>query len=160
MAYCSKCGVKLVDGAKFCQKCGSPTQGGYTYTNQRQQEYAGKAYKCPECGELVGIENLVYDEDAQTYTCTQCGETFDECDLEPVYMLDYFDDVLDIEYRIGSDREFLSVRLLVAYGGPNIYVDTWSQQVELYWWTDRASFPLSSEVCDQINTDFEELFNC
>lgn len=120
----------------------------------------GRVYKCPECGELVGIENLVYDEDAQTYTCTQCGKTFDECDLEPVGMLDYFADVLDIEYRIGSDRDFRSVRLLVAYGGPNIYVDTWSQQVELYWWTDRASFPLSSEVCDQINAAFEELFNC
>lgn len=53
MAYCSKCGVKLGDGAKFCQKCGSPTQGGYTYTNQRQQEYAGKVYKCPECGEVL-----------------------------------------------------------------------------------------------------------
>lgn len=120
----------------------------------------GRVYKCPECGEIVGIENLVYDEDAQTYTCTQCGKTFDECDLEPVYMLDYFADVLDIEYRIGSDREFRSVRLLVAYGGPNIYIDTCSRQVELYWWTDRASFPLSDEVCDQINADFEELFNC
>lgn len=120
----------------------------------------GRVYKCPECGELVGIENLVYDEDTQTYTCTQCGKTFDDCDLEPVYMLDYFADVLDIEYRIGSDREFRSVRLLVAYGGPNIYIDTCSRQVELYWWTDRASFPLSDEVCDQINADFEELFNC
>ena len=120
----------------------------------------GRVYKCPECGELVGIENLVYDEDTQTYTCTQCGKTFDECDLESVGMFDYFDDVLDIEYRIGSDREFRSVRLLVAYGGPNIYIDTCSRQVELYWWTDRASFPLSDEVCDQINADFEELFNC
>ena len=27
----------------------------------------GRVYKCPECGELVGIENLVYDEDTQTW---------------------------------------------------------------------------------------------
>lgn len=53
MAYCSKCGVKLAEGAKFCQKCGSPVHGGYTYTNQRQQEYVGKVYKCPECGEVL-----------------------------------------------------------------------------------------------------------
>lgn len=53
MAYCSKCGVRVVDGAKFCQKCGSRTQGNYAYTTQRQQEFAGKVYKCPECGEVL-----------------------------------------------------------------------------------------------------------
>lgn len=53
MAYCSKCGVRVVDGAKFCQKCGSRTQGNYAYTTQRQQKFAGKVYKCPECGEVL-----------------------------------------------------------------------------------------------------------
>lgn len=53
MAYCLKCGVKLAEGAKFCQKCGYLAQGGYAYTNQRQYEYAGKVYKCPECGEVL-----------------------------------------------------------------------------------------------------------
>ena len=27
MAYCGNCGNKLVDGAKFCPKCGTPTNG-------------------------------------------------------------------------------------------------------------------------------------
>lgn len=53
MNYCKKCGIQLVDGAKFCQKCGCPTKGdGETYT-QRQQEFAGKVYKCPNCGEVL-----------------------------------------------------------------------------------------------------------
>lgn len=53
MAYCSKCGVKLAEGAKFCQKCGIRTQDNYAYTTQRQWEFAGKIYKCPECGEVL-----------------------------------------------------------------------------------------------------------
>ena len=27
MAYCKNCGTKLDDGAKFCPKCGNPTNG-------------------------------------------------------------------------------------------------------------------------------------
>lgn len=57
MAYCINCGSKIVDGAKFCQKCGTPVAGnpyeeggGQT---QRQQEFEGKIYKCPNCGEIL-----------------------------------------------------------------------------------------------------------
>ena len=53
MAYCVQCGAQLVEGAKFCQKCGSSVHGGNTYSSQRQQEFAGKVYKCPQCGEVL-----------------------------------------------------------------------------------------------------------
>ena len=54
MAFCVKCGAELVDGAKFCQKCGTSTinHNDESFT-QRQQEYAGKLYKCPNCGEIL-----------------------------------------------------------------------------------------------------------
>ena len=49
---------------------------------------------------------------------------------------------------------------MVACGGPNIYVDTGSKAVELYWWTDRASYSLLSETAEAITAEFEELYNC
>ena len=52
---------------------------------------------------------------------------------------DYLADVLDIEYIVNSDRTFKSARVLVTYGGPNIWIDFQSRAVELYWWGDRAT---------------------
>ena len=50
---------------------------------------------------------------------------------------DYLSDILDIEYYLSSDRETcLGARILVAFGGPNIWIDTRKGLVEGYWWGD------------------------
>lgn len=120
----------------------------------------GNFYRCPSCGEIIEYINGHYNEEDNTYDCQTCGVLVDEADLEPVDLLDYFSDALDIEYRIGSDKQYRSVRILVAYGGPNIYIDTASGSVELYWWTERASYRLTDDAVEAINRTFEELFNC
>ena len=53
MAYCRNCGTELVQNAKFCQKCGCSTGIDSTDYSKRQQEFAGKIYKCPNCGEVL-----------------------------------------------------------------------------------------------------------
>lgn len=53
MAYCKNCGIELVENAKFCQKCGYPTKIEKLEYTQRQQEFVGKIYKCPNCGEVL-----------------------------------------------------------------------------------------------------------
>lgn len=54
MAFCSNCGDKLIDGAKFCEVCGAPINTNMTRNeNKRQQEFAGKIIKCPNCGETL-----------------------------------------------------------------------------------------------------------
>ena len=105
---------------------------------------------------------------AGTVYQTEDGDIIDESDivedlegLEPFTMLDYFSDVYDIKYTIGSDRETLyGVQLLVAFGGPNIYVDTNDGKVKLYWWNDYAECDLSREVIESINDCFQELYYC
>ena len=134
-------------------QCKSIAMGLEAYAN-------GEIYRCPECGEIITFDNEQYDEEAGTYTCQECDETFEEYELEALSLYDYFDDVFDIEYRFGSDRQLRSVKLLVAYGGPNIYIDTASCTVELYWWGDRASYPIDRDVCGEIDNIFEEIFNC
>ena len=120
----------------------------------------GSMYRCPECGEVIEWSDADALADTREYHCPRCGCVFPEDELEPYGIYDHFNDVYDIEYRIGSDREYRSVRLMVACGGPNIYIDTASKAVELYWWTDRASFPLSTTAANAIDDEFEQLYAC
>jgi len=120
----------------------------------------GNIYRCPHCGEFIKWDDDQYNEDEARYTCPECGEEFDESDLEAVSMWDYFNDVYDIEYRVGSDKQYRSVCLMVACGGPNIYIDTGEKAVLLYWWTDRARYSLLSSTAEAIDEVFEEYFNC
>lgn len=67
MAFCRQCGSKLVDGSKFCEKCGCPVlrqTDKHSGSGERQQEYVGKIYKCPNCGEVLK---------SFTRTCPACG---------------------------------------------------------------------------------------
>lgn len=122
----------------------------------------GDGYKCPICGRIDTFD--VYEErkneDNETF-CPHCDGMLELSELEAISIYDYFDgtEAYDIEYRIGSNREYRSVCVMVACGGPNIYIDTATKNVELYWWTDRASYPLSLEAVNEIDAYFEELFN-
>lgn len=64
MAYCSNCGAQIADNTKFCPECGSLNALGTTNAAQRQQEFMGKIFKCPNCGEL--LKSFVA-------TCPSCG---------------------------------------------------------------------------------------
>lgn len=55
-------------------------------------------------------------------------------DGESFTALDYLQDALDIEYRCGADGEYRSAKILVAFGGPNISIDTDRQCVIGAWW--------------------------
>jgi len=57
---------------------------------------------------------------------------------EPCNAYDYLSDALDIEYTVSSHGEYLGARVLVAYGGPNIWINTRTKTIEGYWWSDRA----------------------
>ena len=130
-----------------------------------EQFAAGELYRCPHCGEFHTWEEYEETEHENAdgitcYTCPYCDEEIEENELEQASLYDYFNDVFDIEYRIGSAREFRSVSVMVACGGPNIFIDTATQQVELYWWTEHASYYLTDEAVEAVNDFFEELYNC
>lgn len=125
---------------------------------ERIQEMS--TYTCPECGEMIHWDDNQYNADEATYTCPHCGKTFEEHLLESFSLYDYFSDVYDIEYSIGGDKEYRSVRLMVACGGPNIYIDTGRKVVSLHWWTEHEEYPLSYDACNAIDEIFEEVYNC
>ena len=122
---------------------------------------SGDGYKCPICGRIDTLDAYEErkNEDNETF-CPHCGGMLELSELEAISIYDYFADALDTEYRIGGNKEYRSVCVMVACGGPNIYIDTATKNVELYWWTDRASYPLSLEAVNEIDNYFEDLFNC
>lgn len=118
----------------------------------------GRIYKCPHCGEIYDNDEAEETEDG--HKCPHCGEEIEDGDAEQQSLYDYFDDVYDIEYRISGSGEYRSVALMVACGGPNIYIDTGNRQVELYWWGDRANYPIHYDTVDEIDAWAEELYTC
>ena len=72
---------------------------------------------------------------------------------------DYLADALDIEYILGSNREFKSARVLVAFGGPTIWIDFERKAVDLYWWGDRATAYFNDDAMG-VEEALRELFYC
>ena len=103
--------------------------------------------RCPCCGEDHEIPVGIGDK----YKCPSCGTVSDFDDFEILGIWDYLSDVYDIEYRVDSSREYRSVRIMVACGGPNIYINTASGDVELYWWTESARYAMSRSAIDAVD---------
>jgi hypothetical protein len=71
---------------------------------------------------------------------------------------DWMEKVYDIEWITHQDHTYKAARLLVAGGGPNIWVNLQDMNVEGYWGTDRVIEPF----IDNIGLDeyLEELHAC
>jgi len=51
---------------------------------------------------------------------------------------EWMEDVYDIRYLVDSRKEYMGAELLVAGGGPTIWVDTWRGQVKGWWGGDKV----------------------
>ena len=93
--------------------------------------------RCPECGEIV---SLPHEEGEGVELDCGCKVDIDDLDdLDEVSMYDYFGDcIYDIGYTISDDFDYRGVRVMIACGGPNIYVDTNTCRVELYWGSSKS----------------------
>ena len=65
---------------------------------------------------------------------------------------------LDVEYITDAQKNYKACRVMIAAGGPTIYLNTWTGKVELYWWNEYAEAYLDREVIDEIDATFEEGF--
>lgn len=71
---------------------------------------------------------------------------------------DYLQDALDIEYIVNSKKEYIGARVLVAFGGPNIWINTRTKTVEGHWWSDSATASFQDNI--GLDEALEELFSC
>ena len=124
------------------------------YAEELSDRADGVVRECGECGEVVSIP-----EDAPVYKCPCCGNVADRDDYDQKTLYDYLVDCYDIEYRIGGDREYRSAEICIAWGGPNVYVDTAENAVKLFWGGARATYHISGALSDEIDDICEEQYN-
>ena len=126
--------------------------------------YNGELFPTDErdFGDIPGctIRNESVLDEIHLFYIMPDGTMLFEGDIEIADIGDYFDDFYDIDYVIGSDKKYKACRVLVAYGGPNIYIDTWEKQVQLFWWSDTAIADIPDELCAAIDDFFEAIYNC
>lgn len=99
-----------------------------------------------DAGYPFGVANL-YSGD----TFNDMGEALEETpederdNLGEASAMDWLGDVLDIHYTVTGDRQYRSARVCIGFGGPNVWVDTASRELEVYWGSgdERRSLPWS-----------------
>ena len=71
---------------------------------------------------------------------------------------EWMEGVYDIEWITHQDKTYKSARLMVAGGGPSIWVNLQRNVVQGYWWGDYCEHHFS----DQIGLDdyLEEIYDC
>ena len=58
----------------------------------------------------------------------------------------FMEGVYDIRYLVDSSKRYLGAKLMVAGGGPTIWVDTWTKEVEGYWGSDKVLEPFIDNI--------------
>ena len=70
----------------------------------------------------------------------------------------WMEGVYDIRYIVDHEKKYLGAMLLVAGGGPTIWVNTWTKEVEGYWGGDKCTHYFQDNIgLDDYN---EEIYNC
>ena len=55
-------------------------------------------------------------------------------------------DIYDIEWITSNDHRYKGARLLVAGGGPSIWVNLQTKTVDGYWWNDTCKVPFTDNL--------------
>ena len=71
---------------------------------------------------------------------------------------DWMEGTYDIRYLVDREKRYLGAEILVAGGGPTIWVDLWDQEVKGYWGSDRVTCPFSDNL--GLDDYCEEMYGC
>ena len=59
---------------------------------------------------------------------------------------DWMEGMYDIRYLVDREKRYMGAEILVAGGGPTIWVNLWDQEVQGYWGGDRVNVPFSDNL--------------
>jgi len=111
--------------------------------------------KSETCGEQLRrmCKNIADSiSDPQQITDEETGEKREET------AHDWMEDVYDIRYIVDREKRYFSAELLVAGGGPTIWVSLNEMEVQGYWGGDRVNVPFSDNL--GLDDYCEELYGC
>ena len=77
---------------------------------------------------------------------------------EDASVASWMDGVYDIRYIVDREKRYLGAELLVAGGGPTIWVNLESMYVEGYWGGDKVQEPFRDNL--GLDNYCEELYGC
>ena len=71
---------------------------------------------------------------------------------------EWMEDTYDIRYYVDSQKRYLGAEIMCAGGGPTIWVNTYTREVEGYWGGDKVREPF----IDNLGLDdyCEEMYGC
>ena len=107
------------------------------------------------CGEQLrrmckGIADSITSP--ETITDEETGEKREET------AHDWMEHTYDIRYYVDRDKRFLGAEIMVAGGGPTIWVNTYTKEVEGYWGGDRVTWAFQDNL--GLDDYCEELYGC
>lgn len=102
----------------------------------------------------------IRDRTREGYPFGKSEDEIDDYSGEPVELsaYDYLEDALDIIYSVSGDRSYRGARILIAYGGPNVWIDTNTNALEVYWGETTTRY-LPSQFIDHLDEALEELWD-
>ena len=71
---------------------------------------------------------------------------------------EWMEGTYDIRYLVDREKRYMAAEILVAGGGPTIWVDTWDNEVKGYWGSDRVTVPFADNL--GLNDYCEEMYGC
>ena len=71
---------------------------------------------------------------------------------------DWMENTYDIRYLVDQNKMFLGAEILVAGGGPTIWVDTFREKVTGWWGSDRFEYYFQDNI--GLNDYCEEMYGC
>lgn len=81
-----------------------------------------------------------------------------ETEFEEASGVDYLSDVLDIQYIVSGNRQYRAACILVGFGGPNVWINTQTGNLEVSWWSPVVYEELPTDFIDRLDEALEELW--
>ena len=78
--------------------------------------------------------------------------------LKKNQMNEYLEDVYNVDVTCSLSKEYRGASICIAYGGPNIYIDTMTHRLELYWGSDTEYLWLEDDIINEVNDIIESWF--
>ena len=113
MPFCSNCGAKLEDGAKFCPNCGTPTQGGRPKPTEPEEADNPNLIVCPTCRAKVS---------KFAKSCPKCGGPLDGSENVAQFKTPH--------YKNGYGNDF-RLKVVDAKTGETLYNDFGGRVIKL-----------------------------
>ena len=95
-------------------------------------------------------------EDKLRRMCKNIADGITNPSVKDTWPHRWMEDVYDIRYIVDREKKYMGCELLVAGGGPTIWVNTHTNEVEGYWAGDRVTW----SFVDNLGLDYycEEMY--